>query len=883
MAEKRIYIVDAHGFLHRNYHALPKLTTSKGEEVGAIYGFTRMLLKIIREKKPEYFAVCFDSPGKTFRYEIFPEYKSNRKKTEDSLKNQLHVAREIVTALGLSSISAEGVEADDIMATIARIAEENGFDAVIITTDKDMLQIVNEKIKLWDANNPVFTDYAAVLNKFKVTPQQMVDFLSLVGDSSDNVPGAKGIGPKGAQKLLTEYGTLDNILNAADHSLTSSFSYRDSSHDKSSIDKLLEKVRNSKKDILLSKQLVLLNKNIPLNIKLSDLIILGPKIDLLKELAKRLEFKDLFNLVESSAEGKSATELKPSETANLSEILNKHEGLVGIVLLEDFICITDGKQTAFKKTTDLSMDEKNRIFEVLSDDKIRKIGHGFKNILHAVNRDNPLTSCLGAVPLIKLRNIFDTETASSLLSPGLSSKRGTTKSDITRLALEYLGIVFKPEESGPILFELAQKLDAELCRNELKSVYEEIELPLIEVIYSMEKTGIKIDLKHLEKLNWEFENRLSELQHEIETMTGSDINLNSPKQISFLLFQKLNLQIEPDKKHEFKSKNGFSTGMEVLQSLLNAHPVIAKIIEHREISKLKSSFIVNLLETADLNHRVHTNFEPLGTSTGRFSSSKPNLQNIPVRSKHGQEIRKAFVAQDGYVLVSADYSQIDLRVLAHVSKDKCLLDAFVKDEDIHLKTASEVFKVQISQVNDEMRRRAKAINFGIIYGQTPTGLAQELNISKTNAKQYIEHYFNIYSGVRDWIESNLKYARETGYTSTFTGRKRYFPELNSSNARIRSFAERAVINMPIQGGSADIIKKAMINIYERINRESPMCHILLQVHDELLFEIPLEELKKVCEIIRHEMENSFKLSVPLKVDIKTGNNWNDMISLNSQL
>jgi DNA polymerase-1 len=554
------------------------------------------------------------------------------------------------------------------------------------------------------------------------------------------------------------------------------------------------------------------------------------------------------------------------------------------------------------------MDEKTKIFDILSDNSIRKIGHGFKNILHVMN-----------APEIKLKNAFDTETASSLLSPGMGiAKRKALKYDVYRLSLEYSGIVFKPEEVsqnfqmvGPILFELAQKLDIELSKNELKSVYEEIELPLTEVIYSMEKTGIKIDIGHLKKLNLEFENKLSALQHEIETMTGSDINLNSPKQISFLLFQKLNLQIEPGKKHAFKSKNGFSTGTEVLLSLLNVHPVIAKIIEHREISKLKSSFVENLLEMADSRRRVHTNFDSLGTSTGRFSSSKPNLQNIPIRSKYGQEIRRAFVASDGHVLVSADYSQIDLRVLAHLSSDKCLVESFMKDEDIHLKTAAEVFKKQISQIDVEMRQRAKAINFGIVYGQTPAGLAQELNISKTEAKQYIEHYFAMYSGVRDWIESNLIDARKNGYVTTFTGRKRYFPQLNSNNARVRSFAERAAINTPIQGGSADIIKKAMINIYGRISKEvgttigwfptlvekgisqvgkagmdfaggarALNCRMLLQVHDELLFEIVPEDLKKFTHIIKHEMENSFKLSVPLKVDIKTGNNWNDMQPLN---
>ncbi len=849
----RVFILDAHAFLHRSYHALPKFSTSKGEEVGALFGFMRLLLKILRERKPEYLAVCFDSKGGTFRDDLYGEYKANRAATDPGLVSQLNTARELVQALGLKGVYLQGYEADDLIATLARRAEKAGLEAVIVSGDKDAAQLVGEKVKMWDGSSPEFTGPEAVEKKYGLPPGLLPDYFALTGDSSDNVPGVAGVGPKSAVKLVQTYGPLEKILAAAmDPALVAT-------------DKGLAKVAKDMENARLSRRLVALEADAPVEEGLDIFKPVAPGGPGLEEMARRLEFKELLALAGSAPAQQRPAELPPLKTP--AEVFSAAVKEISFAAFADGLAIGARGGVCVLRPGFFSPEDAEAAAALLADGKIVKTIFGVKAVMRLL--DLPA----GFVPA----NYDEPEAAAALLAGG---SRGV---ELPQLVFERLGLPLQlpgsDEEKAQAcaaLPELWALLGAELDKAGMRGVYAELELPLLPAVYAMERNGTEADTALLGELSSRFEKKLAELQAESQRLTGMEVNLNSPKQVGFLLYEKLNLGLGEAQKKQFKNKDGgYSTGEEALQYLKASHPVVPLLLEYREISKLKSSFVDNLLAAAGPDGRLHTTFDQLGTATGRFSSSKPNLQNIPVRSEAGLLVRKCFTVREGYVMLSADYSQIDLRVLAHLSGDRNLTDAFRSGEDIHLRTASEIFHSAPQLVTPEMRRAAKAINFGIVYGKTAQGLSQDLGISRTEAANYIKHYFEACPGVKDWSERTVAEAKRTGMVHTFAGRRRLLPELAASNPHLRGFAERAAINTPVQGGSAEIIKKAMVKLFAALLGSKDV-FMLLQVHDELVFEVRRAALREAALLVKKEMEEAYALSVPLVAELKTGLNWRDM-------
>jgi len=853
MNPKRVFIIDAHAFLHRSYHALPKFTNSRGEEVGALFGFTRVLLRILREKRPEYFAVCFDSKGGTFRDELYTDYKANRPPVEDALVSQLNTARELVKALGLKGVYLKGYEADDIIATLARRAEKAGMEAVIISGDKDAAQLVGERVKMWDGTSADFSGPEAVEKKYGLPPSLLPDYFALVGDASDNVPGVAGVGAKSAAKLVQTYGPLEKILAAAmDPELAAK-------------DKLLAKVAKDMKNARLSRRLVTLEADAPIEEGLDIFKPAAPGGPELEEMARRLEFKDLLALA-----GSAPAEQKPAELPPLKEaavVLGAGHKELAFAAFADGLAIGGAAGVCVLSPGLFKPEDAAAAAALLLDKKIYKAVFGLKSVMRLL--DLPP----GAVP----ENFGDAEAAAALLAGG---SRGVA---LPQLVFERLGLPIQMPDSSEEKLQacaglpaLLKQLEGELDAAGMGSVYRDLELPLLPAVYAMERRGTAADTRLLGELSARFEGKMTELQAEVQRLAGMEVNLNSPKQVGFMLYEKLNLGLGEAQKKQFKNKDGgYSTGEEALQYLKAAHPVVPLLLDYREVSKLKSSFVDNLLAAAGPDGRLHTTFDQLGTATGRFSSSRPNLQNIPIRSESGLLVRKCFIARGGFTLLSADYSQIDLRVLAHLSGDKGFTEAFRNGEDIHLRTASEIFHCAPALVTPEMRRAAKAINFGIVYGKTAQGLSQDLGISRAEASNYIKHYFEACPGVKEWSERTVAEAKKSGLVTTFTGRRRLLPELTASNPHLRGFAERAAINTPVQGGSAEIIKLAMNRLFPAL-RGSEDVFMLLQVHDELVFEVREGKLKDAARLIKREMEAAYALSVPLLAELKTGPNWRDM-------
>ncbi|MBN1621675.1 MAG: DNA polymerase I [Endomicrobiales bacterium] len=890
---KKLYLIDGNSYIHRAYHALPPLTTSKGEMVNAVYGFIRMMLKILNSEKPDYVAVCFDYPAKTFRHKEYPEYKATRKKIDEELKNQMPLARDAARALNLEVFEKEGYEADDIIATLAKDAEKDKVNVVIVTGDKDAYQLVDNNISILNEQKSIIYTPQKVEEKYGLKPEKMIDMFSLMGDSSDNVPGVRGIGEKTAVKLLQKFGSLENIFKNIN-----------------SIEgRTKELLSGAKNDAEKSKSLVTLNSKVPLGKKWSDCEVKSIDENKAIEFFKRFEFTSLIrdissdktsinqaqaqgvpvkfevNLIESAEDLKKLIKsLKKTdklsvdlETNNLNPLNSK---IVGISLSYDskggfYIPVGHNylnvpKQLAIKEV----IKELKPIFE---DKDIKKYGHNIKfDLLVLKNND------------VTLQGIhFDTMIASYCLNPARSSHGlknvtfeylgyrmteikeliGTGAKQITMDKVEINRVAPYACADAVMVIRLAEGMEKELKEKNLEELFFDVEMPLVNILSEMESAGIKIDEKYLKHLSQEFLSSLSKLQRKIFTLAEEEFNINSPKQLAFILFEKLKLPVIK------KTKTGSSTDEEVLRTLSSQHDLPKYLLEYRELQKLKSTYIDALLDLLDFKeNRIHTSFNQTVTATGRLSSSNPNLQNIPIRTEYGKKIRRGFIAEKGFLFLSADYSQIDLRALAHISEDKALINAFNKGEDIHTATAKEVF----GKVDADLRRVAKTINFGIVYGQSPYGLAQQLGISNSQAKEYIDHYFSKYSGVKVWKEKIIKQAQKDGYVSTLLGRIRYLPEINAKNAQVRGFAERMALNTPIQGTSADIIKVAMINVDKEIRKNHDETRLLLQVHDELLFEVPEKEIRNIARIVKSLMENSVQLKVPVVVDVKAGKNWMDM-------
>lgn len=841
-----IYAVDAHALLHRSYHALPSLTTSSGEEVGALYGFSKFILRLLRDKKPEYIAVCFDSPAKTFRHDIYKEYKANREKTDDALVMQLKAAHDIIKGLGLEVLALKGFEADDLIACVARIAGENNLNAILVTSDKDSYQLVNSNVSVWSGSekDPLRQE-KYVVDRYGVLPSQMVDYQAIVGDSADNIPGVKGVGPKTAAMLLNKFNSLEGIYEALDKG------------DSIFTASLAKKMREGKEDAFIARKLTQLNSSCE-NINLNSLKAHVADEDALMALFKRFEFKDLISL----AKGKQNTDVKLADSSDWDEVMEKLYNTSTISLHADEEKVLVGlsqEEYAQKNLEDLTSNDRKILESFLCGNAKTVYSHDIKTVLHKINVS------IGPQCLKQCKD-------SLILAYCDNSSAGMY--DFIKLCAVYIGQMIPESKEKNLCIEnifireLCQALEDKLKSEGRLSLYSGMEMPLINVIYNMEKRGMKINREILLKLQKELADTEEKLQKQIEEKAGCPINVNSPKQLSKLFFEDMGL------KPVRKTKTGFSTDEDVLVKLAQEHDIAKDILEFRETVKLKSTYVDNLLNGADKFDCVHTVFNQVGTATGRLSSSNPNLQNIPQRSERGLIVRKSFIAEKGCKLLAADYSQIDLRILAHESGDKRLIEAFKHGGDIHTQTASEVFGVMPGMVTKEMRGRAKAINFGIVYGQGAMGLAGQLGISHGEAKKYIDHYFEVYSGVRKWIDETVAKAKKDGYVKTFCNRVRHIPELSSPLGYLASAGQRMAVNTVVQGGSADVIKIAMIYLYQELNNTG--AYMISQVHDEIILQVPTEKLKQVSAAVKDKMENTVKLSLPLVVDIKVGDNWAEL-------
>ncbi len=844
--DNKLFLIDAHGFLHRNYHALPKLSTTSGQEVGALYGFVRWLTKFLKEKKPHYAAICFDSPGGCARRKaMLPTYKANRKKPDDALISQLNLARSLVREMGFAVVAQEGIEADDLMAFIAQSAAKQNIPSVLVTSDKDVYQFLNDKISIWPSGGKDgFKGPEAAVEKFGVETKFLPDYFAIVGDAADNIPGIMGVGPKSAVELIKKFGHLEDIIRAAKN---------DNPDLKPS---LAKKILAHMEEGILSKQLVVLDGNLSMPFNLQDYQIRTPQPKALADLFSRYEFKNLLTSFELPPQQVQVQEDIP--LLPLAQVLSKAPvaGQLFIHTEDDLLlAAVNEKELSLTPLADIAPWERAQLQQLVLNDAVLKLGYDLKLTLREAEIDlqGNFIHC------------FDARLARYLMDP-------SGDLSFSAACAHYFSVLISGEDArtrlplyNRYIWALKEKLQEDLQHAGMYDLFTQMELPLMAVLADMEKQGLRIDPDWLKEFQKTLEQEIVSLQAQIDAQAGYAVNVNSPKQLGVLLFEQL--KIPPVK----KTKTGYSTDEEVLAEIAPLHPVAQQILDYRSSSKLKTTYVDNLLLMADENNKVHSYLDQTGTVTGRLSSSSPNLQNIPVRTEKGRLLRTAFCAGEGNVLLSVDYSQIDLRVLAHESQDPVLVQSFIDGGDIHTQTAAQIFGVMPLMVTEQMRSSAKAINFGIIYGQGPMGLSQALSIPMREAKEYIDNYFKNYQGVRRWIDENIAAARKNGYVKTMMGHIRYLPEFNMGVGSMASFAQRAAINTIVQGGSADIIKKAMVDIFKEV-RNTPV-KMVMQVHDELIFEVPAERLTAVASFVKEKMQNAVKLRVPLLASAKAGKNW----------
>lgn len=927
IAENPFILVDGSSYLYRAYHAFPPLTNSQGEPTGAMYGVLNMLRSLIIQYKPSHVAVVFDAKGKTFRDELYEEYKSNRPPMPDDLREQIAPLHEMVQAMGLPLLSISGVEADDVIGTLALKAAADGRDVLISTGDKDMAQLVTPKITLINTMTNVILGPDEVKEKYGVPPELIIDFLALMGDSSDNIPGVPGVGEKTALGLLQGIGSLDDIYQQLDNIATLSFRGAKT---------LGAKMAEHEKVAKLSYKLATIKTDVELDKTFDDLVVNEPNLDQLLEMFTRYEFKrwisDLQNggwLAQRSTQKVAVpytSEVAKPKEASISanfpvitqenyEAILTHESLAHWVeLLKKapafaFDTETDSLNNIDARLIGMSFaiepgkaayiplrheyldapdqlpvdDVLAALKPILEDKNILKIGQNLKFDrgimenegieLNGIHFDTMLESYV----LNSVSNRHDMDT---LAEKHLNHKTttfeeiaGKGKGQLTFNQIEVEQATLYAAEDADITLLLHQALYPQIEAIEpIKHVYRDIEMPLVPVLSRMERKGVLIDAQVLAVQSQEITQRLVEIEKETFALAGQEFNLSSPKQLQEILFDKLQLPVIKK-----TPKGAPSTNEEVLEELAHSHELPRLILEHRGLAKLKSTYTDKLpLMVNSKTKRVHTSYHQAVTATGRLSSREPNLQNIPVRNEEGRRIRQAFIAREGFKIVAADYSQIELRIMAHLSQDKGLLDAFAQGKDIHRATASEVFGIPLEEVTSEQRRSAKAINFGLIYGMSAFGLSQQIGVERKEAQRYMDLYFERYPGVLDYMERTRKQASEQGYVETLDGRRLYLPEINSKNAIRRKASEREAINAPMQGTAADIIKKAMIAVDHWICNECPdNVHMIMQVHDELVFEVRESYLEKANTMIHKLMEGSMELAIPLKVEVGVGNNWDE--------
>lgn len=885
--DKILYLIDGTAYVYRAYHAIRNLSNSKGLPTNAVFGFARMLIKLIKERSPAYVAMFFDAKGPTFRHELYMDYKANRPPMPEDMAVQIPYIKCITEGFNIPIFEQEGYEADDLIGSFAKTAKAEGYQVVMVTGDKDFMQLIDDAVTIWDPMKDREFNPDSVKAAYGVTPSQLIDIMGLWGDTSDNVPGVPGIGKKTATELIMKFGSMEKLYQNLDQ-IT-----------KKKQKENLEKYRDQ---AFLSKKLVTIDTQVPISFDPEMLKVRPPDTEKLFDLFKKLEFRQLQQEFKTESD-RQAKEYHAILTLEDLKTLIKNLSTAGTFSLDTETSSEDpmvadlvGLSFAVKpgeafyipcahdyenapKQLDRDMVLK-LLKPVLEDPDIKKIGQNIKYDWIVLLRHG-----------IRLEGVvFDTMLASYLINP---SKRAH---NLDQIAMDFLGhknTAFKDlvgkttgaETFGQVPLEKAVPYaceDADItlsAKNILLPRLEEIgltrlfntvEMPLIPVLMEMEMRGIAVDEQKLKRLSQDFDRQLAELEKNIYDLAGEEFNIKSSQQLGYILFEKLGLPVQK----KTRKKTGYSTDVDVLTTLADHHELPALVLRHRTLAKLKSTYADALI---DLIHpqtgRIHTSYNQTVTATGRLSSSNPNLQNIPIRTEEGREIRGAFIPRKGWYMVSADYSQVELRILAHYSEDPILIKAFLEDEDIHTRTANEVFQIFPEMITPELRRHAKIINFGIIYGMGPFSLAKELKISQKMAKNYIDNYFSRYKGVKQFIDRTIEEARATQKTSTLLDRIRMIPEINSSNNNVRGFAERIAVNTPIQGTAADLIKLAMINVHRELGSRGLESAMLLTVHDELVFEVSPEELDVVVSLVKKTMEGVWELKVPLKVNIAWGENW----------
>ena len=894
---KKLVLIDGNAIIHRAYHALPPLTTKNGELVNAVYGFSSVLLKVLSDLKPDYIAASFDLREATFRHKEFKEYKATRAKAPDELYAQIDRVKEVVRAFNIPIYEVAGFEADDAIGTMVKQSEESEkeIENIIVTGDLDTLQLVSMKTKVYalrrGMSDTTIYDEKAVEERYELKPEQMIDYKGLRGDPSDNIPGVKGIGEKTAIELLKKYHSIEGVYNSLGLIKGA----------------VKEKLERDKMQAIMSKRLAMIREDVPIKFDFEKAKTQDFDREKVVKLFQELNFFSLIKRIPST-DAKLRNQFESTKTANLQidyKSTNKESGVKDfkyefiksgeqekfIEMLKEYeeVAISLDRQgeeilgAAFSYKTGRAgyVEFFDEIKEILESKKIIKLGYDLKSDYKAFKKRNIE---------LELSNAYDVMLMAYVLNPG-------SKIELDNLVLQELGeeindekakgqlglAIESPEKRAEkfcaradyifklkdILAEKIEKISAEQKdHGTLQTIFNRMEMPLVKVLAEMEMNGVKLNTDIFQGIAEKINKRIENLEKNIHELAKSKFNINSPKQLQEVLFEKLKLPTDDIK----KIKTGYSTSSDELAKLRKSHKIIEKIEEYREIFKLKTTYLDTLPTLVDGNSRIHTTFNQAITATGRLSSSEPNLQNIPIKTDLGQMLRTAFEAEKGWKLVSADYSQIDLRVVAHVSGDKKMIETFLKGEDVHRKTAAEINNVSLSQVTEKMRSSAKALNFGVIYGMSVFGFAESAGIERDEARKFINEYMSEFSGIADYIRETKEFAKKNLYVETEMGRRRYIPEINSSNFQVQNAAERMAINMPIQGLSADIVKLAMLKVHEEF-KNNPEVSMILQVHDEIILEVRENKVEEVAKKVKEIMEGVYKLKVPLTVDVKVGDNW----------
>ncbi|SFD38217.1 DNA polymerase I [Clostridium uliginosum] len=868
---KRLLILDSNSLMNRAFYALPPLTNSDGINTNAIYGFMNMLFKMKDELNPDTIIATFDRKAPTFRHKEYEDYKAGRKKMPPELAEQFPIIKELLGFIGIGIFEIDGFEADDLIGTISKFAEESDMEVFIVTGDKDALQLASEKTKVVITKKGVtetaIYDEKAFVDEFEITPVQFIDVKGLMGDKSDNIPGVPGVGEKTAFKLIKEYGSLEEVLKHIPEI---------------SGKKLKENLENNMEQAVFSKKLATIMREVPIELSLKDIESDNePKLKELNKLAKNLQLKSILARYNAHSEEEELAEIANIEINNVETLDGMKEVLSNIkdrsyilftlsdaslyskLELEYLILGEENKANIidFKLINMSNREEALKTLKIFMEDKsINKVIHDAKSLITFLNKYD-----------IEIQGFdFDTAIAAYLIDSSKSNY------DILNLINQYLEKDIKGEGiklNGiccSYLIKLYNELKTRLNKEDMDELYYKVEHPLIYVLSSMESIGFNINQDKLEELRVKFKEQIEKTQKEIYDLSEEEFNISSPKQLGKILFEKLDLPVIK------KTKTGYSTNQEVLEKLLDKHPIISKVMYFRQITKINSTYVEGLKNVIDEDGYIHSNFNQTVTTTGRLSSTEPNLQNIPIKYEMGKEIRKVFIPKEkNDILISCDYSQIELRVLAHVADDKNMIDGFMNHSDIHTKTASEVFKVPIDEVTSTMRSNAKAVNFGIVYGISDFSLAQDLKITKKEAGEYMAIYFERYPKIKEYLNYVSEYAKEKGYVLTILNRRRFIPEIKSSNKIVKALGERLAMNAPIQGSAADIIKLAMVNVYSKLKENKLKSELILQVHDELILNVKENEFDEVKNLVTEEMENAIKLKVALDVDMKYGATWYD--------